>query len=270
MKKALMLWILSLFFMSTFAGDGLSGDGKDTCKPISCTTSFKDYMGNERSFTRFWLYDSIGRLVLDSINAPDTMWASPLYTEHYRYNNDSTIGTGRYTGTMAIKTTGGDLPLICLLPGGAKYRALYNMKGELEKVIIGRTGINEKGKQDVAYSSIDSIIYFQGNIISYQFFGLVSTKVYCTYIKDTLYKQDFNPTDRLLALIGRPDEVPGFLNTQVFSKEMLNTEESGYTKSYSYQWDERGMVTGIDRTYINGIEGSKPKVVHYSFKYACM
>ena len=256
--------------MNTYAGEGLNAGGKDTCKPISCVTSFTDYMGHERSFTRIWLYDSIGRVILDSINAPDTIWASPLYTEHYRYDGDSTIGTGRYTGTIAINATyNNNLPMVCVLPNGAKYRALYSLDGKLEKVIIGRYGLNEKGKKDVIYSSIDSITYFEGNIISYQFNGLGNNKVSFTYLKDSLYKKDFNPTDRILALIGRPDEVPGFLNVQVFSKELINTEECGYTKTYTYQRDDEGRVIGIDRTYNNGMKGAKNTVTHFSFKYDC-
>ena len=227
-------------------------------------------MGNERQFTRFWQYDSIGRVILDSINAPDSIWANPLYTEHYRYNGDSTIGTGKYTGRIAINATyNNNLPMVCALPNGAKYRALYNMEGKLEKVIIGRYGLNEKGKQDVVYSSIDSINYFEGNIISYRFNGMVNYKVYFTYLKDSLYKLDYNPTDRILALIGRPDEEPGFLNVQVYSKELLNTEENGYHKTYSYQLDERGRVIGIDTEYNNGMKGAKSSFRHYSFKYQC-
>jgi hypothetical protein len=262
MKRTLFILMLSLFFTGAYAGDG--------CKPVSCTTSFKDYMGNERQFTRFWIYDTLGRLVLDSVNAPDSVWASPIYTEHYRYSDDSIIGTGRYTGTMVISlVNNSDLPSICELPHGARYHALYNADKKLEKVITARTGINEKGKTDVIYSTIDSITYFEGNIISYQFTGMVNYKVNCTYLKDTLYKQDFSATDKLLALIGRPDEVPGFLNVQVFSKELLSSEESGYTKTYAYQLDDHGKVVGIDKTYNSGVAGTRTSITHYEFKYEC-
>ena len=159
--------------------------------------------------------------------------------------------------------------MVCIMPNGAKYRALYTMEGKLEKVIIGRYGVNEKGKQDVVYSTIDSIKYSDGNIISYRFNGMVNYEVSFTYLKDSLYKKDYNPTDRILALIGRPDEEPGFLNVQVFSKELLNTEENGYTKAYTYQRDEKGRVTAIDLAYDNGMKGAKTTTKHYSFKYQC-
>jgi len=261
MHKMLSFLIFAMWSANAFAGDG--------CKPVSCTTSFTDVMGHKRSFTRFWLYDEQGRLVLDSVNAPDTLWAAPIYTEHYSYAGDTITGRGRYTGTMALKTTADNLPLICILPDSAKYRALYNSDGKLEKVIIARGGVNERGKHEVEYSAIDSIIYFQGNIISYQYSGLLNYKAHCMYLEDSLYKQDYNATDRLLALIGRPDEVPGFFNAQVFSKELLHSEECGYTKTYSYQLDKHGKVVGIDKTYDSGVPGTKTTTTHYAFKYSC-
>lgn len=261
MKCTLLLAFLLALLSSVYAGDG--------CKPVSCVTSFKDKLGHERSFTRFWIYDDAGRLILDSVNEPDIPWASPVYTEHYSYNNDSVIGQGRYTGRMVIETNADNLPVSCNLPNGARYKALYRPDGKLEKVLIARGGLNEKGQPDVEYSAVDSIVYFQGNIISYQYSGIVNQKVNLTYLKDTLYKQDHNPTDKLLALIGRPDEVPGFLNVQVFSKELMNTEECSYTKTYSYQLDDKGRVVAIDKTYDNGLPGSSLSFTHYEFRYGC-
>ncbi len=247
------------------------------CRTVQCSTTLLAGRSNERTITEFWIYDSQGRLIIDSINAPDTLAATPARTEHYEYRGDSIIGTGPYSRYMVIKVNPvNGLPLSNTQKYGIEYRAFYNAAGALDKVERSEEWVDKNGAKHNGLCKMDSIIYLNGNIIAYRTDDAprgIKATTYCTYFANKLYAHELKPTDKRLALCYTLDGGIGFLNVQVFSKNLLKSSESNSVKkSYTYKLDSENKVTQMSTKIEEwGLNKSEYRTWtnRFSYKYLC-
>ena len=239
------------------------------CRPIECITKVNCHGDScERSITQFWIYDQQGRLAIDSINAPDTIF-NPHRTLYYQYQGDSIISTGQYADRLVFKINKDGVAVFTGCQVRKKYAnfwlPFYNADGTIKKIESGSVSVTG----DSALAIIDSIIYFDSNIVAYRstgVFGLNCT-VHCTYYSDKPNIHDFNPTYKILALSNPLGPTFGVFNVQAYSKNLIKDIQcGGRRKSYDYEIDEEGKVMKmklIDTSdvYVNTNQ--------YTFKYSC-
>jgi hypothetical protein len=249
------------------------------CGPIECIAKMVCRDDSCRSsVTHFWIYDNHDRLIEDSINAPDTIWSAPEITKYFHYRGDSIVVSNKYKEWLVVKVNKSGLPIMtAALPEGEGEFSLpvYNSDGTLKRIAVA--GVDNFGK--ITHRTVDSIIYLNGNIVAYREIsdlgGFAIRTVYCSYYSDKLYKQEFDPTYKILALMN-DDEMSGmqhYFNVQAYSKNLLksirfgsekiNQETSIYNE---YQFDGEGKILRISTI----LDNSHSKWTNlFDFKYSC-
>jgi hypothetical protein len=252
------------------------------CVPIECKTRVGPYCpGDTCCITEFWIYDKQGKLLTDSINDRDTI-RSLTRTFHFSYQGDSTICAGsmltvQNKDTMVSVADKNRVPFInAFLPAkwGDFFQAYYNADGTMHE--IKSTRVNGRG--ETWHTTIDSIIYAEGNIVAYRSrmnnIGDSGT-TYFTYYSDKPFKQFFNPVDRILPLTHGLSRCQGVFNVQFFSKNLLKTQvnQGEVRASYEYKLDDEGKVIQMKVNYPHYDPNYDPShfttYVIYDFKYSC-
>jgi hypothetical protein len=241
------------------------------CVPVQCVTVLAmQQNGKPMSVTEFWAYDSLGRLIVDSINEPDKIWA-PVSTEYFHYSGDSIFGNGEHNfpgiDSIIIKITKEGFPVMTSISpnhGGDYFVPYYNADGTINMVKSTR-----QNGSAVVYTTIDSIVYSDGDIVSYHSKSGNGDNfiAQCTYYSDKLYSQPFNPTYKMLGVSNGLIPLQGIFNVQVYSKNLIKTMEfNGVNRRYEYQVDEDGKVIHMNITFKDAVYTHTNK---YSFKYSC-
>ena len=218
--------------------------------PVKCITMLNCHGDScDGSVTQFWVYDKKGRIIVDSINPADTGRSAPHRTEYFHYQGDSVIANDEYPDTLFIKLNEKGFPVMARDKWSDSFHSFFNADGTLKE--IRSTRLNGSG--ELWHTTIDSIIYVNGNIVAYRS-GMDnigdSTTVYCTYYENLPFKQLYNPTDQILSLSNGTSPSQGRFNAQVYSKNLIKTIHClGVTRSYEYGLDEESRVTQITHVY---------------------
>jgi hypothetical protein len=189
---------------------------------------------------------------MDSIQALDTICSIPVGATRFYYTGDSIIAVGQIwfmkVDSILVKLKENGLPEVSETLTKKKkeyFLPYYNADGTLQKIV--QSTLDKSGK--TFHTTIDSIIYLAGNIISYREVtdipGRETATVYCSYYSDKLYKQDFSPTYKILSLSNGLSM--RLFNVQPFCKNLLKSR--GDFENYKYELDNEGKVTHMDVTF---------------------
>lgn len=217
---------------------------KDHSRPRGYVTYFR--CGSLEGAEVLWFYDSLGRIVTDSIRPLNEISpVAPHTTVHYRYKEDSVIGMGNDGYEIAIRLNENGLPMFTNDPNQRKYFAEYNDDGTLRR-------INEQ--RDRMFVAYDSFVYVNGNIVSFRS-RYEADKDYlqwtCTYYPDKEAQPFFGP---LLPFALRVTSIfTTGISMQNYSRNLLKsvTFSGGgskpSTRLFTYKFDKNGNLGEMNR-----------------------
>jgi hypothetical protein len=271
-----ILWIsLLTVFVAGCRMNTMKPGNNHTCKVVEYDAAWVTADGTQKSITHFLVYDSQEELVEDSVASSDKLLLAVNGVIHFTYAGDSVIATGTLLwGPTVVLMSKEFRPLMMTtIFGSVVCRAFYNPQGTLQKII----SIMHKGTSMEDTVTSDSIIYLNDNIVAYR--EVYSSgkdhsvwPVCCTYDTSKFYDPAFNPTERIFALSTMPGSVPSLFNVQVYSKDLLKSENWGGVSRYNYMFDTTGKITHIYESKFTCCSDSglsRVNETHYKFKYLC-
>ena len=229
----------------------------------------------------YWYYDKEGRLTGDSIRYSYGNQNEQDYrnAESFVYIQDSVIMLGYNNDTSYTRFTASGMPMSEALPFGNFAHAYYKPNGEMWKFDISRAAVSRRGQIEYLTTVSDSIVYDNGNIVSYRFRNPNALKtvlydtplyVYCTYYDYDIRAMDFYPIMRIKGLSDNQMSQWGSLDPALFSRHLVKSIETPtFRLSFKYVIDEEGKVIGIDREWIyNNSSMGYTMSDHATIKYA--
>ncbi len=232
------------------------------CRSVRSMLSLME-SGIGDTLVTIWTFDDTGRLLKER-HEPQP---SQLYpSTSYNYANDSILGIDSVGGKILIVTNKNGFPIQTIIAKptySISYYATYSKEGNLQKITVHHEPLVPPSAKtstlDTIDEVIDSILYKEGNIVSYTIttrpvkYKTIVAKHYCIYYNKP-YSQAFDPTYKMLGLCIQSGGVMGIFNIQAFCMNLLqsNTDDKkNIVQTFEYQFDETGRVIEMTSTKIN-------------------
>lgn len=210
-------------------------------------STYSTYDGSQTfASITYWTYDSHGALIKDS-TAGTSYYNSQIVVHHYKYAIDSIVKSSSYIDTAIVYFNSKGLPAYERIMFGVTSNMYYNDKGELETIEYRRPYINYYGKLDTIVRRCDSIVYNNGNIVSYRINPVMGDTAFhtvtCTYYDREGSWLDIYPCDKFSGFTNQERAYLGDLNVSIFSKHLVKKVlADSVVVDYTYKYDSKNRL----------------------------
>lgn len=262
MKNKTLTPLILLLSLSTLASQLPADNNKTGCKPSQYILEYNFHDGTIQTITYNWVYDDQGRLINDSIIYSDS-GTNYQGGSNYEYHGDVIYNIRTQypdtKDTSYIKLNKQGVPQSEQCTYGLRYEAHTDAEGKLKRYEMIQAFVNKWGQLDEWHTVADSVIYNNGDIVSFRVSTHLKDSFYtvqCEYYDKEVSNADIYPAGNITGLSQNPMQYFGSVNVSLFSKHLLKKmESSAATLELDAMFDKHGRVQEFTKTYTFGYSG---------------